>query len=152
ADALRARYGLNRSIGEQYRDWLFHAVRLDFGQSLLYDAPVGALVRERAANTAMLAATALALATLAGVPPGIFTGSRRGLVPQIIRSASVFLLSLPSLITSLTLVAVAARTGWFRFQLAVPVIALALPIAAMFERLQSQAMTVVLRQPYVLAA
>ncbi len=33
-----------------------------------------------------------------------------------------------------------------------PVVALALPIAAMFERLQAQAMSEVIHQPYVLAA
>ena len=31
-EQARARYGLNRSIGEQYRDWVVRAARLDFGQ------------------------------------------------------------------------------------------------------------------------
>lgn len=172
AEALRARYGLNRSIGEQYLDWLSHAARLDFGRSLLYDTPVAALVRERAMNTAILAATALTFATLTGVPLGIVTGTRRGLLTQAIRSVSVLLLSLPSLITSLVLIALAARTGWFPigdmrsttagsgaaagadvlWHLVVPATALALPIAAMFERLQSQAMADVIGQSFVLAA
>src|SRR5438309_6688335 len=39
-EEARARYGLNRSVGEQYRDWIARAVRLDFGNSLLYDRPV----------------------------------------------------------------------------------------------------------------
>ena len=34
ADALRARFGLNRSIGGQYADWLGKAVRFDFGRSI----------------------------------------------------------------------------------------------------------------------
>src|SRR6266550_9055395 len=38
--AARERLGLNRSLGEQYRDWLAHAVRLDFGRSLQYGSPV----------------------------------------------------------------------------------------------------------------
>ena len=173
AEALRAQYGLNRSIAEQYRDWLFHAARLDFGRSLLYDTPVNELVRERAANTALLAATALAAATLVGIPLGVVAGSRRGLLSQFIRAVSLLLLSLPSLLTSLLLVAVAARTGWFPigdmrsmgaspgatlstvdllWHLVVPATALALPIAAMFERVQSQSMADVIGQPYVLAA
>jgi peptide/nickel transport system permease protein len=175
ADALRARYGLNRSIGEQYREWLAHAVRLDFGRSLLYDTPVATLVKDRAANTAILAAAALAFATIVGLPLGIVTGSRRGLLSQAIRSVSVVLLSLPSLITSIVLIALAARTGWLPIgdmrsadlavsggsalartsdllrHLALPATALALPIAAMFERLQAQAMADVMRQPFVLA-
>jgi peptide/nickel transport system permease protein len=163
---LRALYGLDRSIAQQYGAWIIHAVRLDFGRSLMYDTPVLGLVRQRAANTAILAAAALAVATLVGLPLGIVTGSRQsGLVSHAIRLASVALLSLPPLLTSLILVVVAARTGWFPvggmgssgavdalWHLCLPAAALALPIAAMFERLQSQAMTEVINQPYVLAA
>src|SRR5437868_5562149 len=63
-EQARARYGLNRSIGEQYRVWIAGAARLDFGQSLLFDRPVADLIPERAANTAILALTALMVATL----------------------------------------------------------------------------------------
>ena len=164
-ERARAQYGLNRPIADQYRDWIAHAVRFDFGRSWLYDTPVATLVRERAANTAILAVTALAAATLIGLPLGILTGSRRaGVMTQVIRGASLVLLSLPPLLTSLLMVLIAARTGWFpiggmgsesadvAWHLVVPAVALALPIAAMFERLQAQAMAEVVGQPYVLAA
>jgi peptide/nickel transport system permease protein len=165
ADA-RARYGLNRPIGAQYRDWMVRAVRLDFGRSLMYDRPVRELVPERAANTALLAVTALLLATLVGLPLGVFTGSRgRTFAAGAIRGASIVLLSMPPLLTSLLLVFLAARTGWLPVggmtsasggdllrHLAVPVAALALPLAAMFERLQAQAMSEEIGRPHVLAA
>jgi len=164
-ERMRAQFGLNRSIPDQYRDWLAHAARLDFGRSIMYDTPVASLVRERAANTAILAVTALAAATCIGLPLGIMTGSRRGgLLAQAIRAASLILLSLPPLLTSLVLVVIAARTHWLPVggmgsepgdllsHLIVPATALALPIAAMFERLQSQAMAEGVAQPYVLAA
>src|SRR5205823_7500071 len=161
------------SIVEQYRDWLAHAMRLDFGESMQHGVPVAGLVRTAAANTALLAVTALLCATLVGLPLGIVSGSRRGIVAEAIGAASVFALSLPSLLTSLLLLVVAARTGWFPvgnmrsaavsptfvsgaadllWHLALPATALALPIAATFERLQSQAMADVVRQPYVIAA
>jgi len=147
------------------------AARFDFGDSLLYDRPVRDLIPERAANTAILAVTALLLATIIGVPLGIVTGSRRGgVVPHAIRSASVVLLSMPPLLTSLFLVFFAARTGWFPIagmrsavapaggaaldllhHLVVPAAAIALPLAAMFERLQAQAMNEVVGEPFVLA-
>lgn len=165
-EQTRARYGLNRSIGGQYRDWIAGAARLDFGRSLLFDRPVIDLIPERAANTAILAVTALLVATLLGLPLGIVTGSRRnGIVAGAIRTASLVLLSMPPLLTSLFLVFAAARTGWFPVggmtssggggllrHLVVPVAALAMPLVAMFERLQSQAMSEVVGQPYVLAA
>ena len=67
---------------------------------------------ERAANTALLALAALVLSTLIGLPLGILSGSRRGIVAAIIRGASVALVSMPPLLTSLVLVFIAARTGW----------------------------------------
>ena len=84
----RARYGLDKSIGGQYLDWLTAAARLDFGYSMQYGRPVRDLIPERAANTAVLALTALVFATLIGLPLGVVTGSRRGgAVPGAIRAA-----------------------------------------------------------------
>ena len=167
----RARYGLDKSIGEQYRRWLAAAVRLDFGDSMQYGRPVRDLIPERAANTAILALTALVFATVVGLPLGVVSGSRRGgALPAAIRSASVVLLSMPPLLTSLFLVFVAARTGWLPISgmrsatvpeggalldlvrhLVVPASAIGLPLAAMLERLQSQAMSEVIGEPFVLA-
>ena len=50
AAAVRERYGLNRPIGVQYADWLWKAVRFDFGRSMVYDRPVQDLISERAAS------------------------------------------------------------------------------------------------------
>src|SRR2546422_8929872 len=67
-EQARARYGLNKSIGAQYRDWVVAAAHPHLGRALLYDRPVKDLIPERAANTAILAITALAVATLLGLP------------------------------------------------------------------------------------
>ena len=111
--AARARYGLDRSLGEQYGAWIAGAARFDFGQSLLFDRPVADLIPERAVNTAILSITALLAATLIGLPLGVVTGSRPGgFLTGAIRTASLLLLSMPPLLTSLFLVFAAARTGW----------------------------------------
>ena len=171
AEQARQRYGLDKSIGAQYAGWIANATRLDFGRSFLYDRPVVDLIPERAANTALLAAAALVAATCLGLPLGVVTGSRRGgVVPNAIRATSLVLLSMPPLLTSLLLVFIAARTGWVPMagmrsagapssgltldllrHLVVPALALALPLAAMFERLQAQAMSEVVGEPFVLA-
>jgi peptide/nickel transport system permease protein len=172
----RARYGLDRPLVEQYAGWLARAARFDLGTSMMYNGrPVAALVRERAANTALLALVALVVATALGLPLGVVAGSRRGgLAPALIRAASLVLLSLPPLLTSLVFVFIAARTRWFPvggmtsidvtgagwgaratdllWHLPVPALALALPIAAMLERLQAQAMAEAVREPCILAA
>jgi len=167
-EQARARYGLNRGFGEQYRDWLAGAIRLDFGRSMQYDRPVSELIPESALNTGILAVTALVLATLVGLPLGVVTGTRRhGVLPSAIRGLSLVLLSMPPLLTSLFLVFAAAKSGWLPAggmtssgggdlgdvarHMVVPVAALALPLAAMFERLQSQAMSETVGQPFVLA-
>jgi peptide/nickel transport system permease protein len=173
--ARRAKLGLDRPVLVQYADWVGRAVRLDFGESLLYSRPVGDLLGERALNTAVLAAAALGTATLFGIPLGIYTGARpTGPGVTAVRVLSLLMLSMPPLIASLALVLVAARTGWLpvggmvsagasdmtwarwiadvAHHIPVPALALAMPLAATLERLQSQAMSDAIRQPFVRAA
>ncbi|HKB10335.1 MAG TPA: ABC transporter permease [Vicinamibacterales bacterium] len=168
----RARLGLDKSIAATYRDWALAALRFDFGRSMLYDRPVSDLIPERAANTAILAFAALFFATAVGIPLGIVTGARRaGVLAAVIRGGSLVLLSMPPLLTSLALVFIAARTGWLPIagmrsstavadgaaldllrHLIVPALAIGLPLAATLERLQAQAMSETIGQPFVLAA
>jgi peptide/nickel transport system permease protein len=174
-DAERARLGLDRSPLAQYGAWLARAARLDFGTSLMYGRPVAGLVAERARNTLVLALAALAAALLVGVPLGVVSGSRRGAVPGAIRAASLVALSTPTLVSSLALVLLAARTGWLPIggmwsadaplmrgwlaaaadlgrHLALPALAIALPLAATIERLQSQATAETMGERFVTAA
>ena len=171
----RARFALDRSAAEQWLLWGSRAIRFDFGESFLYNRPVGPLVRGAAANTAILALAALLAATIAGIPLGIVTGSRRGgVITGIIRAVSLLCVSLPPLVTSLVLIVIAGRTGWLptggmtsvadvepswpmwladvAAHLPLPVIALALPMAATFERLQAQAIGETVEQPFITAA
>ncbi len=170
----RARFDLDRNPVAQWGDWALRASRFDFGDSFLYNRPVGGLIRAAAINTAILAVAALAVATLVGIPLGILTGSRRGALPAAVRGLSLVFLSIPPLLTSLFFVFLAARTGWLppggmtsvdvvdaswsawmldvARHLPLPALALALPLAATFERLQSQAMSEAIHQPFVVAA
>jgi peptide/nickel transport system permease protein len=171
--AERQRLGLDRPLVEQYSAWLARAARLDLGRSVRFGVPVTSLIRERAGNTLLLGLTALVLATLLGVPLGVFTGTRRTGPTKVVRLATVILLSVPPIVTSLLLLFAAYRTGWLpagglppvgpdtgaidailitvRY-LALPSLALALPIAATLERLQSRAIREALGDPCILAA
>src|SRR5437867_6302742 len=171
----RARLNLDRSPIALYASWLAGAARLDFGTSLLYQRPAGALVAQRAANTALLAVAALIIAMGLGLPLGVVTGSRRtGPARSIVRGASMLCLSVPPLVASILLVAVAALTGilpiggmssvsspaegwmsWLRdvaWHVPVPATALGLPLAATLERVQSQALADTLAEPCMAAA
>jgi peptide/nickel transport system permease protein len=91
-------------------------------------------------------------------------------VAHAVRAVSVLLLSMPPLLTSLVLVFLAARTGWLPVggmfsadvnagwrigdlasHMIVPVLALALPLSAMFERLQAEAMGDTIGRTFVVA-
>jgi peptide/nickel transport system permease protein len=168
----RARLGLDRPVIERYGVWVRRAVRLDLGTSLRYQRPVADLLPARVGNTAILGATALAMATLVGLPLGVFTGSRTGWLPRLVRLLSLVAVSIPPLIGSLLLALLAARTGWFPvggmattegqgwltalpshlWHLALPALALSLPFAATIERLQSESTASALEEPYILAA
>lgn len=160
AAAERHRLGLDRPMVEQYAAWLQRGLRLDLGDSIRFQRPVTALLRERALNTALLGLCALALATLAGIPMGVMTGSSdRGALARIARGVSLALLSVPPLITSLVLLLIAARTGWLPVggsgsvpHLILPTLALALPLVAVLERLQSRSLRDALADPCILAA
>ena len=172
--AMRARFGLDRPFIVQWALWASRAVRLDFGDSFLYNRPVSQLLGPAALHTAMLALVALVVATASGLFLGVVSGSGRAGPRAVIRALSALCVSLPPLLTSLIFVFIAARTGvlpaggmtssnagdlswgaWLldvAWHLPLPALALALPIAATFERLQSQAMTEVVDQPFVAAA
>jgi peptide/nickel transport system permease protein len=173
-EAERARYGLDRPIVDHYLMWLGRAVRLDLGTSFRYGRSVSALVTERARNTAVLAVSALALATVVGIPLGVLAGSRRGSrLAALIGNVSAVGVSMPPLLLSLGLAFVAARTGWFpvggmggvglepgpvgrladlAWHLVLPSLALALPLAATLERIQSKAVEEVMAEPFMRCA
>lgn len=169
--ARRAELGLDRPLLDQYGHWLRGVVRLDFGTSSRFRRPVGELLGERAANTAILAIAALLVASLLGLSLGRRAGTAPQGVGRWIRAASLAVLSLPPLLSSLVLVFVAARTGWLPAggmttgglsgaawladvlrHLPVPALALGLPMAATLERLQARSMREALARPFVTAS
>jgi peptide/nickel transport system permease protein len=173
AAAERERLGLDRPFVQQYFAWLLRVAAGDFGDSIRFHRPVGALLAERVGNTLLLGAAALAIAIGVGLPAGVLTGSApRSPVSRPLRAASLLLIATPPLVTALVLLVVAARTGWLPAggyggasaagslqqlgdilrHLPMPALALGLPIAAALERLQSRAIREALGDPSVAAA
>lgn len=166
--AERHRLGLDRPIYRQYLDWIGRAVRLDWGESTAHAGrSVASLIAERARHSVIIGIVALAVATALGIPLGIFTGTRRrGLLAASIQALAILSLSIPPMVLALSLLLLAARTGWFPIgglpatgsilesarHVVLPVVALALPIAAALERLQSRAIASALAEPSILAA
>jgi peptide/nickel transport system permease protein len=172
-EAERHSRGLDRPLPVQYLSWLAGLARLDFGTSAIYGRPVGELVATATRNTALIATLAFLLAVLLGLPLGLMTGSRGGILSAAVRTLSVLLISAPPLLTSLLLVwlaalsrlapiggmtssTVATTDAGFALDLLahlpLPVLALALPFAATLERVQSEALARALKDPAVSAA
>ena len=161
ARAQRARLGLDRPFLEQYTSWLGRAMTLDFGESTRFRRPVASLLAERLPRTLSLGLCALAAAMLIGGPIGVASGATpHRWWAKTVRAVSMMLVSLPPLVMSLVLLMIASRTGWLPaaggtvkvLDLVLPTLALALPIAATLERLQSAAVAEAMKDPSVRAA
>ena len=152
----RERLGLNRPFVVQLADYCWDVLRLDLGLSARFERPVGALVLERGVNTARLGFVALLFATLIGLPLGILTGSHpHSWIARVVSVFSLTAIACPPLVAVLGLLFLAVSTGWMSASpghLLIPTLALGLPIAAMIERLQSQATHDALQAPDLQAA
>ena len=75
---LRAVFGLDRPLWDQF--WIYFRGLLhgDFGFSLTYHLPVSELIKERLVNTLVLVGAATVLVTGVGISLGVVSASRRG--------------------------------------------------------------------------
>jgi peptide/nickel transport system permease protein len=76
-EILESKYGLDRSLPEQYLDWAEHLVQGDLGSTLGTGESVGELIAERAPVTLELALLSLLFTTLIGLPLAMAAGVAR---------------------------------------------------------------------------
>jgi peptide/nickel transport system permease protein len=76
--AMRASLGLDRPLFVQYLSFLWNMLHIDFGRSYVQDVRVVTILAARLPYTLELAAGALAVAFVFGVPIGIVTAMWRG--------------------------------------------------------------------------
>jgi ABC-type dipeptide/oligopeptide/nickel transport system permease component len=100
AERLRAQYGLDRPVLEQFLAYCRSLAQGDLGMSFQYKLPVSDLLAERLLNTAVLVVPALLLAVAIGVTLGAFSAAshRRfdafvGTTGFVIKSAPIFWVS-----------------------------------------------------------
>src|SRR5437764_8697248 len=72
----RHELGLDQPLVTQYMIFLGHAIRGDFGQSIVFRQNVMSLVGQRLPATLLLGFTALALSYLIAIPLGIIAAAR----------------------------------------------------------------------------
>ncbi len=103
-DALRARYGLDRSFLHQFLRWLWGFVRGEFGQSFEYEKPVRTLIGERLLLTVILSLSAIVFTWVVAIPIGIYSAIRQYSIADHLVTAIGFLgLAVPNFLAALIL-------------------------------------------------
>jgi peptide/nickel transport system permease protein len=108
---LRALHGLDRPIAVQYVSWVGNAVRGDLGYSMRSHRPVSVTVSERLPVTLQLAAMAMLLAVVVGIPLGIVAALwPRTVVDSAASVTALAGLSMPNIFVGTVLIFVFAYT------------------------------------------
>ncbi len=157
-------YGLDQPLGVQYWRYLTGLVHGDFGPSFkLRDFTVGQLIAQGLPLSLELGVAALLLAVLLGIPLGVAAALRRNTAADYgIGTIVVFGIALPSFVTGPLFALVFGLyfhwlpvAGWeagdLRY-LVLPVLTLALPVAAYVARITRGSLLDVLRANYVRTA
>jgi peptide/nickel transport system permease protein len=113
-DAERARLGLDKSLWEQFGDWMGGAVRLDFGLSMWTGRPIIQEIAIRLPLTVELAILATLVAVGLAIPLGTLAALRQDTwVDYAIRVLSIGGLAMPSF--WIGIVIILALLTWFRW-------------------------------------
>ena len=157
-EAVRKDLGLDRPLVTQYLQFMGNLFRGDLGQSFYYRTPVFELYLSRLPNSLLLAAAAMAISLVIGIPSGIIAAVR---VNQWWDSAGKIFallgLSLPSFWVGLVMILFfSVYLGWLPssgsgtvLHLIMPAFALGWYFAAAHMRLTRSSMLEVLGSEYV---
>ncbi len=175
-EAVGKRYGLDRSLPEQYFIWLGNLVRGDAGVSLSRHEPVSTILAETLPVTLLLTTSGYALHLLLAIGAALHLSARRGRASaEILQGAGLFLYSVPSFWLGLMLIMIFAGWlgwlptggmhaadaaflgGWARFvdllrHMVLPVLTLGLGMFMGTARYLRNSLDEILQQDYILAA
>lgn len=161
--AIRHEYHLDQPFLTQYWDWLRHAVRLDFGDSIQTSEPVRTVIGRNVGATIFLGLYGFTIAMGCGLPLGCIAAiKRRTLIDRGVVGLSVISVSAPAFASGIVLLYLfGVYLGWFPiygegsgfinriWHLALPAIALALTGMALVVKLTRAAMISSLDQDYI---
>jgi oligopeptide transport system permease protein len=159
--ALEAKYGLDKPLMEQYKNYLVGALHFDFGPSLkVRGREVTAIILDGMRTSAKLGIIALLIATVTGIVLGSIAALRRNTIfDKFIMVITTAFVSMPSFIMgSLLLILFAIKLKWLPANgaqaggLILPVITLSLYPMSYITRLTRSSMLDVLGQDYIRTA
>jgi glutathione transport system permease protein len=166
-EALHVRLGLDQPIATQYLQFIFNALRGDWGTSMVTGRSVLAEVLDVLPWTLQLTVVSLAIGIVLGVPLGVWAAVRRNrLADFVIRITSLAGLSFPAFVAAIILLFLfAIELRWFPVisahkgslkawtqSITLPAVSLGLNTAAYITRVTRSAMLEVLSEDYVRTA
>ena len=153
---IRANWGLDKPIAEQYFIWLKNAAKLDLGYSYISGKPVKDEIADRLPNTLLLMSVSFALILLISIPVGVISAVRKGSVfDNVFTVVSFIFMSVPTFWLSLIFMLVfSLKLGWFPTlgSIVLPVAVLVISGLAGITRYQRASMIGVLNQEYIKVA
>jgi peptide/nickel transport system permease protein len=84
-EALRRELNLDKPLLSQYWLWIDDLFHGNFGQSIIYDRPIGDILKERLPRTVAIGVPALLISVILGIAFGIVSAVKRGkLIDQLL--------------------------------------------------------------------
>ena len=168
-EALRAKFGLDKSLPMQYIDWITGILHGDFGNSLSHNQKVSTLLIQRLPVTLHIALLALIFSAIFGILAGLVCAVRRGgPLDALVTSFANVGISVPIFWLGVLMVYLfSLKLGWLPVQgytspfqdfwlnirqLIMPVICLAVVGLASNTRQTRSSMLEVIRQDYIRTA
>jgi peptide/nickel transport system permease protein len=167
--AIELKLGLNDPLLTQYWRWASGVLSGDLGQSLIMERPIGPMLRNALANSALLATISIVLVAVVGVALGVVAAIKHN--STLDHGISVFTLlgiSVPEFFWGIVLILVFAGylhwlpsggaanvgAGWSAWasHLVLPAATLTFAFIAHISRMTRSSMLETLRSPYVLFA
>lgn len=103
--AMEQQLGLNRPIHVQYMDWFSGVITGDWGQSFVNNRAIEDIVWPRLVHSVELAAIAITLVILIGIPLGVLAAIRRnGSLDLVISNFTYLGISVPEFVTGTLLI------------------------------------------------
>ena len=168
-EKAKSEFDLDEPLVVRYGLWLSDFVRGDMGVQFSSDGqpPVSDLIKERLPRTATLVLLAQLMAIAIAIPWALATASRAGrLSDRISTMNTFFLVAMPNFALAIILKFVLSiKLGWMPltyvandplssrlWQMVLPALTIALPVAAVFQRLLRTDLITTLQQDFILMA
>lgn len=113
-ESIEEEFGLNHPWYVQYFKWLGNVLRGNLGYSWVYKLPVTDLIGQRLLATFLLSLSALLFSWSVAIPLGVLSAIYKDSVfDKATATMAYAALSVPEFFLALSLIFIAAQTGWF---------------------------------------